>query len=187
MVIALAVVVQLGHVLANVVVERDATLLDEQRDRGRGELLRHRAHDERRARRDGRAVLEVRQAVSFRHRNLAVLEYADRATRCRGVVPREYGINARGQRIGDRALGQAARREDSEREECDCPKPIGCMGTSLDVRQSLLRRPRGHGAMEIPAGRSARPMLAITIFMPKSIMRTIATSPAVFDSNTANA
>ena len=41
--------------------------------------------------------------------------------------------------------------------------------------------------MEIPAGRSASPMLAITIFVPKSIMRTIACSPAVFDSNTANA
>jgi len=62
-----------------------------------------------------------------------------------------------------------------------------CMGPSLEMHLSLLHRPRGHGTMEIPAGRSASSILAIAIFVAKSIMRTTATSPAVFDENTANA
>src|SRR6478672_574079 len=60
--------------------------------------------------------------------------------------------------------------------------------SGVDVhRDELTRTSVVHGAIEIPAGRSARPTLAITLFVPKSIMRTIDASPGVFASSTANA
>ena len=115
---ALAVVGQLGDVLADVVVERDAALLDEQRDRRGGELLRHRAHDERRSRRDRHAVLDVRRPVALLHHDLAVLKHPDGAAgRVRGGVPGIHRVDRADLRAGEgRLRGERSKR--NARDEC---------------------------------------------------------------------
>ena len=68
-----AVFGKLGDPFPYVVVLRELALLDEQGRRGGGELLRHRADDERRCRRDGDVVLDVRPPVALGEEDAAVL------------------------------------------------------------------------------------------------------------------
>ena len=77
---AVTVVRDLGNVLPDVVVQPQASILREERNRVRGELLRDRGDVKDRSRGDGDRVLEVRHAVSVQVHRLAILRDAERAS-----------------------------------------------------------------------------------------------------------
>ncbi len=87
---------QLGHVLANCVVERELTFVGEQADRERGELLRHRRDVKDRVRRDLDPVVEVRHAVAALMDHLTAQQHGDRCAGAIGAVPlRKQLVNPR--------------------------------------------------------------------------------------------
>ena len=96
-----AVVGQFGHVLADVVVEREQALVGQHGDGEGGELLRHRGQQEHRGRRDGDVVLQVGAAVAALIDDLAVFHDGHRRAGHIGPVPRgEEGVYPGGEGVG---------------------------------------------------------------------------------------
>src|SRR2546427_13012496 len=95
------------------IVELDLTLLDEQHDGRRGELLGHRRQLEHGVRRHRHVVLEVRVPIAARLQELALAD--DRQGRARDVAPLHLDLDV----IVDRVGVRGRRRQRGEQQEED--------------------------------------------------------------------